>query len=156
MPYISKSIRPVLIVPLRLLAATIAVASDEEWPGWLNYIISKLIRTIWAKRTSYATGNAIVGVLDCAKAEFIRRWLSPYEDKKILDNGDITIIGSSAESQLCPPICDNTGQRWTKQHDATLRQMVQDGVDIGQIAIALSRSINSIVYRIVHKKLKYR
>jgi hypothetical protein len=33
--------------------------------------------------------NDVVGALDGAKAEFQRRVVAPYEDKKIRENGDV-------------------------------------------------------------------
>jgi len=58
--------------------------------GVLNYFVTKLMLGI-IKRfgESYDTYNALVGVLECAKQELIRRRLSPYEDKKCKENGDV-------------------------------------------------------------------
>jgi hypothetical protein len=39
--------------------------------------------------TSYPKIAMITGVLENIKQEFYRRVASPYEDKKILENGDI-------------------------------------------------------------------
>jgi len=59
-------------------------------PGQMNYIISKLIKGI-IKRIgiSYSLCNNITGVLGCVKKEFYRRTVAPYEDQKIIENGDI-------------------------------------------------------------------
>jgi len=38
---------------------------------------------------SYQTINDIVGALEGAKAEFQRRIVAPYEDRKIQENGDL-------------------------------------------------------------------
>jgi hypothetical protein len=38
---------------------------------------------------SYQTINDIVGALEGAKLEFYRRVAVPYEDKKIIENGDV-------------------------------------------------------------------
>lgn len=71
----------------------------ELWPdsaGELNYAITKLCLD-YIKRNggmSYAIGNEVVGVLECAKLEFYRRKLAPYEDKKIKENGDIEGYGN--------------------------------------------------------------
>ena len=37
--------------------------------------------------------NQLIGVLECAKLELYRRLVTPYEDIKITDNGDV--YGSS-------------------------------------------------------------
>ena len=33
--------------------------------------------------------NAIIGALECAKLELYRRVAAPYEDDKIIENGDV-------------------------------------------------------------------
>ena len=58
-------------------------------PGELNYLISSILWTIFDKNPSYTLGNNIVGMLECVKQEFYRRKLAPYEDEKIVENGDI-------------------------------------------------------------------
>ena len=80
MPYIKQENRESLLrYPL-----TIADA------GELNYSITKLIDVyVSLHGLKYETLNAIVGVLECAKAEFYRRVVAPYEDLKIQENGDV-------------------------------------------------------------------
>lgn len=48
--------------------------------------LRKIYPTGWeiAKRTCSAKG-----AIECAKLEFVRRVVSPYEDQKILENGDV-------------------------------------------------------------------
>ena len=57
--------------------------------GELNYMITMLIRryAVWEK-LSYQRINDIVGALEGAKLEFVRRVVNNYEDKKIIENGD--------------------------------------------------------------------
>ena len=57
--------------------------------GDMNFLISNMIWLRFLKAPSYSTGNAIVGVLECAKLEFYRQQLSWYEDKKIDENGPL-------------------------------------------------------------------
>lgn len=38
---------------------------------------------------SYARFNAIIGALECCKTEICRKLISPYEDEKIKENGEI-------------------------------------------------------------------
>ena len=61
----------------------------KDIAGDLNYIISTLIWTLFDRTPSYTQGNSFLGVLSAVAAEFYRRKLAPYEDKKIIDNGDI-------------------------------------------------------------------
>ncbi len=63
---------------------------DPSQPGELNYVITRLIYEYMLRRgKSYATMNEIVGALDCAKLEFYRRVMTPYEDEKCRENGDV-------------------------------------------------------------------
>ena len=64
--------------------------AGELSDGQLNYIISKLINT-HVQQTSlhYSKLNAMVGVLECAKLELYNRLITPYEDKKIKENGSL-------------------------------------------------------------------
>ena len=58
--------------------------------GELNYLITALIvRHLTAHDLNYQTINDIVGALEGAKAEFQRRVVAPFEDNKIVENGDV-------------------------------------------------------------------
>lgn len=58
--------------------------------GELNYKITKLLLDfVETKGLSYATINDCVGALVSAKDEFNRRVTTPYEEKKISENGDV-------------------------------------------------------------------
>ena len=58
--------------------------------GELNYCFTMLaIEYLKEKGESYQTINDIVGALEGAKAEFQRRIVAPYEDRKIWMNGDV-------------------------------------------------------------------
>lgn len=79
MPYITKSERE-----------TLANGMPPSTPGELNYAITKLLNDyIDEHRLNYAVINAIVGALECAKAEFYRRVAVPYENSKMATNGDV-------------------------------------------------------------------
>ena len=59
-------------------------------PGQLNYAITCVLKDyIESNGLSYDTINDIVGALEGAKLEFYRRVAAPYEDKKIIENGDV-------------------------------------------------------------------
>lgn len=58
--------------------------------GELNYRLTQLaLIYVEYRGLNYATINDVVGAFECAKAEFIRRVVAPYEDAKILANGDV-------------------------------------------------------------------
>lgn len=56
--------------------------------GDMNYFISRLIGQLMGD-VSYGKICIITGVLENIKQEYYRRVASPYEDKKITENGDI-------------------------------------------------------------------
>lgn len=62
---------------------------DASTPGELNYLFTWLITAYLHEGTSYQRINDIVGALEGAKLEFYRRVVAPYEDKKIVENGDV-------------------------------------------------------------------
>lgn len=65
-------------------------AFTPETPGELNYAITVLVMDyLRGKKHSYKTMNEIVGALECAKTEFYRRVMAPYEDEKCKQNGDV-------------------------------------------------------------------
>jgi hypothetical protein len=81
MPYISEAMREALAAEITPVAET---------AGELNYLITlTIIRYIEQNGLSYQRCNDVVGALDGAKAEFQRRVVAPYEDKKIRENGDV-------------------------------------------------------------------
>jgi hypothetical protein len=57
--------------------------------GELNYIITRIVDLWLGDKPNYATFNAAIGVLECAKLELYRRRVAPYEDTKIAQNGDV-------------------------------------------------------------------
>jgi len=80
MPYIKQSDRELL---------------DEEnrgalTAGELNYLLTRCIDEYLGDHgLSYQTCNDIVGALENCKLEFVRRIVSPYEDTKIKERGDV-------------------------------------------------------------------
>lgn len=58
-------------------------------PGDVNYVVSSIIWKLFDAKTSYTNGNNLIGALECVKQEFYRRKLTPYENEKIIENGDI-------------------------------------------------------------------
>ena len=83
MPYITEENRRVLDVRPPMNA------------GELNYSFTKIILNYISDDTgedynfSYQKLNDVIGALECCKLELYRRIISPYEDKKIEDNGDV-------------------------------------------------------------------
>lgn len=83
MPYVSEARRTQL--------------SPDGWcapdsGGDLNYLFTRLAWDYFRMNGSnYQTINDVVGALEGAKLEFYRRVAAPYEDKKMIENGDIYV-----------------------------------------------------------------
>jgi len=89
MPYITKDLRKEIIDFPK--GGIIEVNIDMiGTAGDLNYVITTIIADYFARTSKkYQDINNIIGALECAKQEFYRRIVSPYEDKKIKENGDV-------------------------------------------------------------------
>ena len=57
----------------------------------MNYIFSMLIKNVLDtnQRKNYKNINAAIGVLECCKQELYRMTAAPYEDLKIIINGNL-------------------------------------------------------------------
>lgn len=71
---------------------------EDLWRGWsgmknageLNYELTlTIIEYLDRRGISYQTMNDIIGALEGCKIEFYRRMISPYENQKIKENGDV-------------------------------------------------------------------
>ena len=106
MPYIKEDRRKSLDPNISLLAMTIKLNANDniklydeegskltneqflEIAGDINYCVSRLVSRVMGD-ISYGKIAIITGVLENINQEFYRRMASPYENKKILENGDI-------------------------------------------------------------------
>jgi hypothetical protein len=58
--------------------------------GQMNYLVTKVVNDYLVKTgVTYARINEAIGALECAKLELYRRIAAPYEDKKLVANGDV-------------------------------------------------------------------
>lgn len=87
MPYIEQLERSQYNTEIEILATKL----KDQPVGHINYVISRLIWMLFAQKVSYTWGNNLMGVLRCVAHEFYRRKLVPYEDKKIVENGDVDL-----------------------------------------------------------------
>ena len=80
MPYINQSDRPNYE----------PILGPADTSGQLNFQLTMVIlEYLRSHGLRYETCNDIVGALDNCKDEFKRRIQHPYEDKKIIANGDV-------------------------------------------------------------------
>ena len=91
MPYISRSSRAQYQEVISALAEKVPTDRGAR-PGHINYIVSLLIERVYGKTLRYADHNEVVGVLNCIAQEFYRRKTVPYEDQKIVEEGDLTEV----------------------------------------------------------------
>lgn len=87
MPYIKPENRKKYEKNLRELVDTLKALPPEEVDGELNYVVTKILKSVYPLR--YYHINKAIGVLECIKLEFYRRVAAPYEDLKIKDSGDV-------------------------------------------------------------------
>ncbi len=97
MPYITQSLRDWLDPAIQQILYELRDSGYHL--GDINYVISRILWEIFDSKPSYTLGNNLVGVLHCAQAEFIRRKLSPYEDTKIKENGDLAPFTRPPDSE---------------------------------------------------------
>lgn len=84
MPYVSDSRKSTIAIP--------HVSSD----GDLNYVITRMAEERLWQRLEYDWDNvnyediaAVYGTLQAAAAEYYRRVVVPYEERKMAENGDV-------------------------------------------------------------------
>ena len=60
---------------------------QTQLDGELNYLITHILIMAYSKK--YFDCNRAVGMLECCKQEFYRKFIGPYEDHKAIENGDV-------------------------------------------------------------------
>jgi hypothetical protein len=70
--------------------------------GELNFAITTLVHEWLDRQVSLHDGklgydflNTAIGALECAKLELYRRVAAPYEDRKVIENGDVLPASAS-------------------------------------------------------------
>lgn len=58
-------------------------------PGELCYCIYTILKKLTDKDYRFKNMSSLIGEVEAAKLEYYRRVVSPYEDIKITENGDI-------------------------------------------------------------------
>lgn len=88
MPYIKKDWKR------NLIDVTMSGLPHLANSGELNYCVTLLMLRFVTENTpdfptNYATANSAIGAVECAKLEFYRRLLTPHEEVKRAENGDV-------------------------------------------------------------------
>jgi hypothetical protein len=100
--------------------------------GELNYAISHLCHRYIVetrKGVSYANCNEVMGVLDCAKLEFYRTVVAPYEDVKMAENGPVSALDAPFLEALA----------------ADVRNIDQPHMDPDALVAAISDAVKSVL-----------
>jgi F0F1-type ATP synthase gamma subunit len=80
------------VANITYLAEYLSSTKDNDFVGALNYLITYIVKhRIKRHGLKYGVISSIVGTLTCTMLEFYRRVASPYEDKKIKENGDVEL-----------------------------------------------------------------
>ena len=87
MPYIKKTDRSVIDAKIAPLLDHIKSLPVEDQDGALNYSVTKIIKHVYPKK--YFHFNRAMGVLSAISHELYRHIIGPYEDEKIVENGDV-------------------------------------------------------------------
>jgi hypothetical protein len=87
MPYIKREDRVKLDEHINSLIEALKQFPLEMLDGALNYCITRLLKGLYPPK--YFNYNRAIGVLESCKLEFYRRMVAPYEDQKIMENGDV-------------------------------------------------------------------
>jgi hypothetical protein len=85
MPYIKKEDR----IDLDECINDLEMYINNEKPGELCYVIYKVLNDLTKENKCFKTMSSLISEVECAKLEFYRRIVAPYEDKKIEENGDV-------------------------------------------------------------------
>ncbi len=86
MPYIDQESRQVLAPGIQACTETV----DTWTTGMLNYVITRIcMQWLNFHGKGYKQLIEMIGTLECVKLEFYSRVVSPYEDEKMKDNGDV-------------------------------------------------------------------
>jgi len=95
MPYIKAG-------PQKELLEQIAdnVAGHIRSADSLNYFMSRILHQLAKESMSYKALNALVGAMECCKLEFVRMVLSPYEDKKRMENGPVSDLDAKSLEEI--------------------------------------------------------
>lgn len=101
MPYIKRSKREEITNNTDITPELYIQSNRIDTAGDLNYAFTILAQDyLKRKNLTYQHINDIIGALEGAKLEMYRRIASPYEDKKIEDNGDVDMIKETTEDTV--------------------------------------------------------
>jgi hypothetical protein len=87
MPYIRPERRVEIDPAVKALSEVLKKQGTNV--GDINYAITTLMLKLVPEPSYERYNNTVHGVLNCVDKEFYRRWVVPYEEKKMQENGDV-------------------------------------------------------------------
>lgn len=88
-PYIRQHERLKYVPVLLEVAKIFAPMSNENKPGELAFLLTAIVREAVGENARFSELNLAIGALESVKLEFYRKTIAPYEDRKIVENGDL-------------------------------------------------------------------
>lgn len=93
MPYIKEDQRKMLDEKIDALAEEIVdlyknLDVKPTRDGLLNYSITRMLNKVFPN-ARYHDYNEVIGMLECCKLEYYRKYIGPYEDLKESENGKV-------------------------------------------------------------------
>jgi len=103
MPYIKKEQRPLYADEIQHFETFHAA---EISAGELNYFITSLLHAVIKKQgLKYEVLNKVMGVIHCIDKSLTATVILPYEDTKILENGNVSAADQQYAEKLLNKEC---------------------------------------------------
>ncbi len=98
MPYIKQELRNELDSIIDQFAKKVKEIHAENpantRDGLLNYSLTRLFNQVYAN-ARYHDLNELIGMLECCKLEYYRKYAAPYEDLKEKENGAVQTFNNN-------------------------------------------------------------
>ncbi len=89
MPYIPQWQRRLVDGYIDKIIVNINKLDIPPRDGVVNYVFTRILKSIYNQNPNYHTLNKALGVLNAVNQEFYRTIVGPYEETKKDENGDI-------------------------------------------------------------------
>lgn len=90
MPYIKPFDRSQVDSEIDHLIVELLEFQQQSRSGACNYTFTRILHSVFGlDNPTYEKINTCIGILGCVQQELYRRKAVPYEEKKIIENGDI-------------------------------------------------------------------
>lgn len=87
MPYIKPEIRALLDPDINVVVTKLQRLPADALPGATNYTLTRILTELGGR--DYDAFAAMIGIVETVKLELYRRLAAPYENKKLIENGEV-------------------------------------------------------------------